>query len=89
MSEARPRREFYPPLLGILLLFLGVIFLLQNFDVLSWGLWGELWRFWPVLVIGLGLRLLLKNYNPWLVSVIFFLLLCASLSIAVWQYGLP
>ena len=69
------------------LLFLGVIFLLQNLDVLSWGLWGELWRFWPVLVIGLGLRLLMKNSSPWLVSAIFFVLLCASLGVAIWQYG--
>ena len=87
MSETKPHREFHPPLFGIFLLFLGVIFLLQNFDVISWGLWKELWRFWPVLVIGLGLRLLMKNYHPWLVSVIFIVLLCVSLGVAVWQYG--
>jgi len=87
LSETRPRREFHPPLFGIFLLFLGIIFLLQNLGVLSWGLWQELWRFWPVLVIGLGLRLLMKNVSPWLVGAIFFVLLCASLGVAIWQYG--
>ena len=89
VSEPKPRREHHPPLFGIFLLFLGIVFLLQNLGVLSWGLWRELWRFWPILVIGVGLRLLLKNYNPWLISVIFLVLLCAGLGVAIWQYGLP
>jgi len=89
MPEPETRHRYHPPLFGIFLLFFGVILLLQNLGVLAWGLWRELWRFWPVLVIGLGFRVLLRNYNPWLSSILFLVLLCASLGVAIWQYGFP
>jgi len=73
--------------MGIALLILGVVFLLQNFDVLPWGLWGTLWRFWPVLIIILGLNILMRRYNTWLVSALVLAILCACLGIAIWQYG--
>jgi hypothetical protein len=43
---------------GILLVFLGMIFLLTNLGLVPSSVWGELWKFWPVLIILLGLRLL-------------------------------
>ncbi len=89
MPEPETRHRYRPPLFGIFLLFLGVILLLQNLGVLAWGLWRELWRFWPVLVIGGGFRVLLRDYNPWLSSLLFLVLLCASLGVAIWQYGFP
>ena len=87
MSEQRPRRVYGVPIWGILLLFLGIIFLLQTLNVLPWGLWGTLWRFWPVLIIIIGINILLGRYSFWLVSVVVFALLCACLGIAIWQYG--
>jgi hypothetical protein len=45
------------------LLFLGIVFLLQALDVLPWGVWGTLWRFWPVLIIIIGLNILLSRYS--------------------------
>ena len=87
MSEKEPQRVVGVPIWGILLLFLGVVFLLQTLDILPWGLWGTLWRFWPVLIIIIGLGILLRRYNVWLVSLLILALLCACLGIAVWQYG--
>ena len=87
MSEKEPQRVVGVPIWGILLLFLGVVFLLQTLDILPWGLWGTLWRFWPVLIIIMGLGILLRRYNVWLVSLLILALLCACLGIAVWQYG--
>jgi hypothetical protein len=87
MSEQKPQRERHIPIFGILLLFLGVVFLLQNFNILPWGLWQTLWRFWPVLIIIIGLTILLRRWNPWLVSTLVLVLLCACLGIAMWQYG--
>jgi len=88
MSETKPQRVVGAPIWGIFLLFLGVVFLLQTLDVLPWGLWGTLWRFWPVLIIIVGLGILLRRYNVWLVSLIIAVALGACLGIAVWQYGL-
>jgi hypothetical protein len=71
------------------LLFLGIVFLLQALDVLPWGVWGTLWRFWPVLIIIIGLNILLSRYSPWVVSVLVFALLWACLGVAFWQYEPP
>jgi len=86
MPEQKSQRERHIPVFGIFLLFLGVVFLLQNFNVLPWALWETLWRFWPVLIIIIGLSILLKRWNPWLVSMVVLALLCACLGLAIWQY---
>ncbi|MDP2917753.1 MAG: DUF5668 domain-containing protein [Dehalococcoidia bacterium] len=84
---SQQRREQYAPLWGISLLFLGIVFLLQTLNILPWGLWSILWRFWPVLGIMIGLSILLRRYSTWLVSALFMAMLLASLGIAIWQYG--
>lgn len=43
---------------GLILTFLGSVFLLMNFGYLSWQLWGELWKFWPAILIVIGLGIL-------------------------------
>lgn len=86
MSEQKQRREHYVPVWGIFLLFLGIVFLLQTLNVLPWGLWGTLWRFWPILLIVVGLSILLRRYNRWLVSVLILVLFFACLGIAICQY---
>ncbi len=86
MSEEKGQREHHIPIWGIFLLFLGIVFLLQSLDVLPWGLWGTLWHFWPVLVIIIGLSILLRRYNVWLVSLLILALLFACLGIAIWHY---
>lgn len=88
MSE-RPRRALGAPIGGIVLLFLGIVFLLQALDVLPWGVWGTLWRFWPVLIIIIGLNILLRHYSRWVVSILIFALLWACLGGAYWQYAPP
>lgn len=87
MSEQKQQRERPAPMWGIFLLFLGTVFLLQTLNILPWGLWENLWRFWPVLIIIIGLSILLRRYNPWLVSGLILVLLFACLGIAYWQYS--
>ncbi|MFC2072168.1 LiaI-LiaF-like domain-containing protein [Chloroflexota bacterium] len=86
MAEKEPGRVVGIPIRGIFLIFLGVVFLLQTLNVLPWALWGGLWRFWPVLIIILGLGILLRHLNVWLVSLLILCLLGACLGIAIWQY---
>jgi len=42
--------------LGLLIIFVGVLFLLNNLDFFSF----PLWRFWPIVLIFLGIKTLLK-----------------------------
>jgi lia operon protein LiaF len=43
---------------GLVLIFLGTVFLLNNLGILPSNVWNEVWKFWPVLFILFGLRLL-------------------------------
>jgi hypothetical protein len=45
---------------GAALIVLGAIFLLGNFDIVDYD---KLWRFWPVLVIGLGAKFIYDYYR--------------------------
>ena len=88
MPGEKSARIIGAPVWGIFLVFLGIIFLLQALEVITWGLWRTLWRFWPVLIIIIGLDILLRRRNVWLVSLLVLAVLGASLGIAIWQYGL-
>jgi len=87
VPDRKQQKERYAPVGGILLLFLGIVFLLQNLNVIPWGLWGTLWRFWPVLVVVIGASILLRYQNIWLVSALILAMLFACLGITIWQYG--
>ena len=88
MPDKKTQSLIHVPIWGIFLLFLGVVFLLQTLNILPWGLWEILWRFWPVLIIIIGLGILLRRYNVWLVSLLVLAIISACLGIAIWQYGL-
>ncbi len=84
-AERRPQpREI--PIFGVILLFVGIVLLLQTLGVVPWGLWGTLWRIWPLLLIIIGLVLVLRRFNPWLVSLLILALLFAGFGFALWRY---
>jgi len=57
--ERRPEeRRDRLPLLGLILIIAGVLFLLGSFDLLRWFYWG---RFWPLLLIIIGVFFLMRR----------------------------
>jgi phage shock protein C len=56
--EEGPRRFEPEALAGLLLVIIGLLFLLANFDLLGWFRWG---RLWPVIIVLIGLLLLLRQ----------------------------
>jgi len=42
-----------------ILIFLGTVFLLNNFGILPWDIWTSIWKFWPVILILIGIEFLL------------------------------
>ncbi|KKP69361.1 hypothetical protein A2X44_04380 [candidate division CPR3 bacterium GWF2_35_18] len=74
------------PFGAFILIGLGVIFLLNNFNILPWSVWGTLWRFWPVFLILGGLQIVLgKSFiAKWLVAILglatITIIVCLSLS---------
>lgn len=55
-------------ILAIFLVILGLAFLFKNFGLLPWGLWGTIWRLWPVLLVVLGIYMVLGRSRPGLAT---------------------
>lgn len=53
----------------IILIAVGVLLLLNTLNLLPWSIWETLWRFWPVLLILLGLEILIGR-RSWVGSLI-------------------
>ena len=66
----------------VFLIAVGTVLLLQALGVLSWGLWVTLWRFWPVLLILLGLSIVLRRAPAWIMSAIVLLALAGMVGAA-------
>lgn len=43
---------------ALILIFAGVLFLANNLGIIPWFIWTEIWRFWPVFLILLGVQMI-------------------------------
>jgi|GEM_PF-5139070 len=72
------------PVGAIILITLGVLFLLSNLGILPISVWFILLRFWPVLLILLGLRIILgrgKNHEAF--AFISFILIAVVIVVSI------
>lgn len=75
MYDSEPRRSRRGISFGpILIIILGIVFLLNNFGVLPWEIWQNIWKFWPVLLVLFGIEVLLGRTSS-LRTIIFLLVL--------------
>ena len=79
-SQQRLGRGF--PLFPILLIALGSLLLLQTTGVLSWNLWGSIWRLWPVLIIAIGINIILGARMPWVAGALIAAVLAIGIALA-------
>ena len=54
--------------LGIILIFIGGLFLLNTLDIIRYNIWNLLFRYWPVFLIIVGINILFKNTKLWWIS---------------------
>ncbi len=59
----------------LILVLLGGIFLLNNFGFLPWSIWLSLWRFWPIILILIGLEFWFGRHVSLKTTIILFLLI--------------
>jgi hypothetical protein len=64
---------------GVLLLFIGGVLLLTNFDVIEFY-WRNIWNFWPILLIILGVNILFNKNDSQLGNIISLGILIVALS---------
>ena len=74
-------------LLGLLLLALGVLLLLTTIDVVSLGIWFELAKFWPVLLVLIGVEIIFAKRTPLLRAAVIAATLVAVIAVA--YYSVP
>lgn len=70
---------------GVMLLFGGILLLLNTLGVVSWDVWDRLWQFWPLLLILFGLHIILGSSG--LARVLMFVVSVVALGLVV-LYGL-
>lgn len=46
---------------ALILILLGTVFLLDNFNVFPFDVWSELWKLWPLILIVLGAKTLMRG----------------------------
>lgn len=62
---------------GVILIFVGVLFILQNLGIIYFD-WLSLWRLWPVILVLWGVSII--PVNNWIKVILVLLILGASLS---------
>lgn len=70
---------------GLFLIFLGVIFLLNNLGFIGWDIWLAFANFWPLILVAVGIRLIFRNNI--IAQIIAFLLILGIPLIYYLGYG--
>ena len=67
----------------IILIAVGLLLLLNNFDLLPLGFWGTLGRLWPLALVIFGIDWIWGRSRPWLAAVIGVAIIGAAVALAV------
>lgn len=87
MGERGRRYDNGAVVFPLLLVAIGIVLLLQTLGVLTWDLWATLWKFWPVLLVLVGVSLVLRRASRWLMLVLTVVLLGGSIGVAIAIHG--
>lgn len=88
MDRREMRRRHGAPILGpVLLIAAGVVFLLNQLNVLPWSIWGQLWRLWPLVLVAIGLDMLIGRRNPAVSMLIVLAVLAAGIGLIYYNGG--
>jgi hypothetical protein len=71
----------------VILIALGVLFLLNNLALLSISFWRTLWRFWPIILVLIGIELLFGRSHPWIGTAIAVCVVAAAVALALITSG--
>ncbi|MDI6850695.1 MAG: DUF4097 family beta strand repeat-containing protein [bacterium] len=61
--------------IGVTLLILGILFLLRNFGLVTGSVWGIIGKFWPLILVFIGLEMIVKDRIARGVIIVIFLIL--------------
>jgi len=73
---------------GIVLLFIGGVLLLENFDIIEFY-WGNVWRFWPIFLIIAGVNILFNKNKSQIGGIVSIAVLVVTLGILFYKGQQP
>jgi len=85
--KGRARRHGGSIVGPVILIGAGIVFLLNNLDVLPWSIWNQVWRLWPIVLIAIGLDLIIGRRNTALSLIIVLLLVGAGVAFLLYNDG--
>ena len=86
VAEEKPKKRRYLDVSGgLIFITLGIILLLNNFGLLPWEIWANIWRFWPVFIIIGGLNMLF-NSSWWKTVIMFFITALLLVFVLVYSF---
>lgn len=59
--------------MGAALIVVGLLLLMMTWGFLDWGLWWNLWQWWPAFLVAFGLNLALQRTRFWFLPTLFAL----------------
>lgn len=64
----------------VFLIGIGIIFILSNFEVISWDVWFLVLRLWPLILVAIGLDIIIGRRSVWLsaLALVFVLAILAG-----------
>lgn len=83
------RKSFDSISRGLLLITIGVIFFLLNYDILSWNFWFHVSELWPLILILAGIGLLFSRRIPLSAVLLVFLLSMVGYSMVMGDKPFP
>lgn len=73
---------------GIVLLFIGGVLLLENFNIIEFY-WGNVWRFWPIFLIIAGVNILFNRNKSQIGGIVSIVVLVITLSVLFYKGQQP
>ena len=70
---------------GIFLIFAGILLLLNTLNIIPWEVWNQIWQFWPVILILVGLNIIFgdSRVSKTVISLVTILLIAVVFLAAV------
>lgn len=69
--------------LGVILIFIGGLFLLNTLDIIKYNIWNLLFSYWPIFLIIIGMNILFKNTKLWWISPLLIIFILVSIFVPV------
>lgn len=83
MAAAEARRPRRPIAWPVTLITFGALLLLSNLGYLTLSFWSTLWRFWPMILILVGIELLFGRRHPWIGAAIAIAVVAAAIALVL------